>query len=895
MAKRYGTFEYGTVYIYDQTQPRDRGAVDGRLVVDQDNQVFYIKSPGKPSRRIPHDRVNWLLAHKMIDFDHEDSETYLIDYMMRLEEHREMVREQRLAQYSAGKEKKAIDESRKLVKKTKRNALLAKTIWFLGCAAIVGLGIFVARPVEAPAPAEMSIAGVGSVYNIDSSLLTNATYMTAIGNGSSLYGLIFDDSIIESGQLNSNESTIKENVMVNAGVSSIYPVHLRPLYYERSTFYQSQLVLDDTNQGSSAIFLQNPNGYSLTVPANELVLIGGQGMSSVVISSPDKFEAVSASEAAREIERAQEEASHENGSSVVDYKENVSAKMPENWNGYDYADIDADRIAASYWYTTDGTKNTEDLHRRVVIWDISPVINQGEKGVASLEPIQINYQDRDSNFYNPIISRSPSSNGARFWVGYTKQAPNGSVGFYIRLYENADDILVESYDNTLSTFDLTGTDYPITNYTLNGDRLFFEQQGYIWVMDLSKIQISVDVANNQRNIKKENPVRICRSSDIRPSITRDEAYIANVMHATTVPVAHYQVVRATTDKGIQYGIAFIESESGSIVFQPCTGATAAAAEEVEGENGNSGSTTGVSSGNQTALDKAREENARRNGQYTGSNESGSDQEAGGEGETANPDSTTEAGNAATPDTVSPAQESSGNGATTGGAGEPVVHQSAYPVTGTSSKATARQMANEVLEVDANDRILIRPGSAGDYQIICFCVRGEQFYWIEQSEADGTRQIMMSPIYYKNDAMQAIKQKDAEAQKDVDPGLQGSEGQNAQVAGKDTEVGSPDTVPDASDPTKRAEAARRAQEQQALLAQNNGNNNANSNNANTGGNANNTGTGDNATSANATQQGNQTTPSPEQQPPPVGQDQITPTPGQVQQQQQVVPEVQPNAQ
>ena len=891
MAKRYGTFEYGTVYVYDQTQPRDRGAVDGRLVVDQDNQVFYIKSPGKPSRRVPHDRVSWLLAHKMIDFDHEDSETYLIDYMMRLEEHREKVREQRLAQYSAGKEKKALDESRKLVKKTKRNALLAKTVWFLGCAAIVGLGIFVAMPQEAPAPAEMSIAGVGSDYKIDPALLKNATYMTAIGNGSSLYGLVFDDSIIESGQQNSNESTIKENVMVNADVSSSYPVHLRPLYYERATFYQSQIVLDDANQGASGIFLQNPNGYSLIYPANELVLIGGQGMSSVVISAPEKFEAVSAREAASEIERAQEEAAHEGGGyNVVDYKDNVSAEMPDSWNGYDYADIDANRIAASYWYTTGGSKNSEDLHRRVVIWDVSSVINQGESAVASLEPIQINYQDRDSNFYNPIISQSPSSNGARYWVGYMKQAPNGSVGFYIRQYENADDILIESYDNTLSTFDLTGTDYPITNYTLNGDRFFFEQQGYIWVMDLSKIQITVDIANNQRNIKKENPVRICRSSDIRPSITRDEEYIANVTHSTTVPVAHYQVVRATTNKGIQYGIAFIESESGSVVFQPCTGATAAAAEEVAGESGNTGSTTGVSSGNQTALDRAREENARRSGQYTGSNESGTDQE-GEVGEGTEEDSD---------EFVDDGDEEGAEEDTEKVTDEPIVLQSAYVETGSSSNVKVRQMADEVLEVDSKDRILIRPGSAGDYQIICFCVRGEQFYWIEQSDEDNSRKIMMSPIYYKNDAMQAIKQKNAETQKDIDQGLQGSEGQNAQVAGKDTEVTSPDTVPDASDPTKRAEAARRAQEQQALLAQNNSNANANANSNNTTtGNGNNTNTNNvtNSTEAtNAPQQGEQTPPGQDQQSQPVGQDQITPLPvGEQQPQQQPVPEVQPNAQ
>ena len=802
--RRYGTFEYGDVYNFDKDAYNHRGTLDGRLVVDQDNATFYVRGKNKASRRIPHDRVNFLLANGLIDFDHEDSETYLIDYMMRLDEHQKKTKEQQLAQYNAGKEKKVLDESRKIQKKTKKNSRFARFLWVVGCAAIIGLGVFMAQPKADPAPGDMSIAGVGSNYGIDSDLLQNATYITAIGNGPVLHGLIFDDEIIESGQQNSNESKIKENVMVNSSVSTTYPVHLRPLYYDRSTFYQSQIKIDDAKQGSMGIYLQNPNGYSLGVPANELVLVGGQGMSSVVISAPDPYASTSAADAASAIEQAQREQA-QGGYGGYEQERNVADQMPDNWNGYDYADIDSGKIAASYWYTTDGSKKTEDLHRRIAIWDVSSVLDKGESALGSLEAIQINYQDRDSNFYNPVISQSPSSNGVACWLGYMKQAPNGAVGFYIRRFEDADDVLVESYDNTLSTFDLTGTDYPISNYTLNGDRLFFEQQGYIWVMDLSKIQIAVDFENNQRTVKKENPVKICHASDIRPSVTRDEEFIAKVTHATTVPVAHYQVTQISTDGGIQFGIAFIESETGNLVFQPCTGATAAAVDLAEGAGGDTGSTTGVSSGNQAALDKAEAENARRRGGTDpGNTESGSDLEGQGSKETA-PEETAQPADTEVVEVAPPEGEGT----------QPVERATAGATKGTTS-VRARQLADEQEELSVG-RILIRPGYAGEYQILCFCVRGEVFYWIEQADADGSRKLMLSPVYYKNDATQALKDRQAELAKEVDPGLLANNSESKGTGG-DTEVTAPEVVPDATDPTKRAEAAKRQQEQQALLAQ-----------------------------------------------------------------------------
>ena len=803
--RRYGTFEYGDVYLFDKDAYNHRGALDGRLVVDQDNATFYVRGKNKASRRIPHDRVNFLLANGLIDFDHEDSETYLIDYMMRLDEHQRKSKEQRLAKYNEGKEKKALDESRKIQRKTNKNSLIAKGIWFLGCVAIVGLGIFMAQPKAAPAPGDMSIAGVGSDYGIDSALLQDATYLTAIGNGPILHGLIFDNTILESGQQNTNESKIKENVMVNSSVSTSYPIHLRPLYYDRSTFYQSQVQIDDAKQGAIGIYLQNPNGYSLGVPANELVLCGGQGMSSVVISSPTPYEAIPASAAAAAIEEAQQQAA--SGREQSTNKDKYSAaQMPQDWNGYDYADIDNGKIAASYWYTTNSSKRSEDLHRRIVLWDVNEVIDKGKSAIGGMEAIQLNYQDIESNFYNPVIAQSPTSNGVVWWLGYTKQAPNGAVGFYIRRFEDADDLLVESYDNTLSTFDLTGTDYPISNYVLNGDRLFFEQQGYIWVMDLSKIQISVDLENNQRTVKKENPVKICHSSDIKPTITRDEEFIATVNHSAMVPVAHYQVTQVSTNVGLQIGIAFIESETGNLVFQPCLGATAAASGSVVGAGGNTNTATEVSSGNQTAVDKAEAlneaKNRARNGNQTPKPETTEEQPqegaapSEGEGASQEPGTKNDSGSVA----VSPATA------------KPAV------------SVRAKQIADEE-EALSMGRILIRPGYAAEYQIVCFCVRGEVFYWIEQSETDNSRKIMLSPVYYQNDAVQAMKDRQAENSVEVDPGLQAANENGTVGVGGDKQVDAPETVPDASDPTKRAEAAKRQQERQAQLAQQNANSNA----------------------------------------------------------------------
>lgn len=726
---RYGNFEYGDVYDYDkETQSRSDKCL-GKLIVDADKERFYVKPPGKASKSIPHDRVNWMLANDLIDFYHEDSREFLIDFMMRLEHNREAIKNQQRSQYANQRATQELTANNKLVKKTKRRARMSRFIWTLGCFSLIALGVIAAIPTPEPAPAEESIAGIGMQYPVDSELLTDATYMQAFGNGADLYGIVVDNTIIESGQANSNESPIKENVLINAAVSQTYPIHMRPLYYDRSAFYQSQLILNDAEKGSSGIVLQNPNGYSLGKAANELVLFGGRGMSSIVISAPANYQAASATETAREIEQAQEEAARiaqGKGGSSSNREEYLAGEMPAGWNGYDYADIDSDVIAASYWYTRDSSMKKEDLHRRVVIWNIDAVYNQGEDGVDGLEPIQMNYQDKDSDFYNPVVSMSPSSNGSEYWVGYTKKASNGKTGFFIRQYENAEDILLESYDNTFSTKDLTGNDFPITNYALHGDRLFFEQQGYIWVMDLSKASIEVD--GSQRTIKKENPIRICKSSEIRPTVTRDEQFIASVNNETTVPVSHYQVVTMTTTGGnVIYGIAFIEADTGNVVFQPCNGATVAAAEKNKGAGGDT-SSLDVGSSDQAALDKAQAEEEARNKQMVDTGNKTESTVNENQEKEAKDEPSLPVGDTIVQDTVVEPNDN------------PPIQQSAYTLT---------QVDAESDNVDSG-RILIKAGST-EVQIVCFCVRGEQFYWMEQDANTKERRIMCSPIYYKNDA------------------------------------------------------------------------------------------------------------------------------------------------
>lgn len=772
---RHGIFEYGDVYDYDRETGGRSPYKIARLFVDDDNKRFYLKSEGSSAKAIPPDRVGWMIANNLIDFDAEEYQDFLLEYLMRLDRNRRDAQQNEINKYVNKQVATELKANNKLVKKTRRRARLSRFFWMLGCLVIVGLGVVASIPDPEPAPAEASIAGVGMIYPVNGDLLTDATYMQAIGNAGELYGIVVDNTVVESGQANAGESPVKENVLVNAAVSQTYPIHMRPLYYDRSSYYQSQIVLNDAEQGSSGILMQNPSGYALGLPANEIVLFGGRGMSSIVISSPEEYKAASASETASDIEQAQGEAIQNalNTDRGYSYKptdeEYIASEMPSGWCGYDSCDIDSRLVAASYWYTRDSSGAKEDLKRRIVLMNIDSVYNLGESGVREIEPMQLNYQDNNSDFYAPVVSMSPSSNGSDYWLGYMKRSSTGAEGFFIRKYENAEDILLESYDNTFSTKDLTGTEYPITNYTLHGDRLFFEQQGYIWTMDLSKASIEVD--GNQRMIKKENPIRICKASEIRPTVSRDEQFLASVTNSTTVPVSHYQVVRMTTSGGsIIYGIAFIESDTGNLVFQPCNGASVSTADLNEGAGADRGS-LGVGSADEAAVQKALEEEALRNGggqlvDTAGGEQSPEPQQQDDSAQQTQPDGTSiPSTDSIVGDAVPQGEPSSGQQpqqpeAPVQAPQDTIVpEQSAQDASASviQGSYTIRQAVYTLTQVDGeetvdNGRILIKEGLA-DSQIICFCVRGEQFYWLEQDAETKERRIMCSPIYYKNDASQ----------------------------------------------------------------------------------------------------------------------------------------------
>lgn len=825
-SRRYGSFEYGDIYEYDDSQPDNRGEYIGRLVVDQDNDSFYCRTKDRAARRLSRDQVAWMVAKDIIEFDHADSRARLIDYMMKLDERKEKIRQARTEQYAKQKASEQLQVNEKLVRKTKRRSRMSKMIWLAGCFCVIALGVLAAQPAPEAKQAIPSIEGDGAVVDVDASLVKDASYMTAMGNGADMYGLIFDDAIVESGQQNANESSIEENILVNPSVSGKYPVHLRPLYYDRSTFYQSQVILNDSNGGSTAVCLQNPNGYSLGYAANQLVLLGGAGVSSTVISDPGAFEDTSASDAAQSIEQRQRAMSESNsGSSLssADDKDEAS-KMPDSWNGYDYADIDANKIAASYWYTKNGSKKKEDLKRRIAVWDVSSVLNGGEDAVSSLEPIQMNYQDKDSSFYAPVISMSPSSNGSVYWIGYMKQVADGSTGFYIRKYEDADDVLLESYNNTLSTKDLTNEDYPITNYMLYGDMLFFEQQGYIWCIDLSKI--SIDVNGTTRTIKKENPVKICRSSEIKPDVSRDEKFIASETGAATVPVSHYKVMTITTDKGVEYGITFIEAGTNNLVFQPVNGATVATEGANSGEGGNSNTSNGVSSGDQSALDAANARNAERNGSGSSNsaNVNGNSSASGSNAASGN-GSTGDGSNALSSGASGQGQSSNGTGAGDVGSSNGIARDFVDGMMGRTSYTV--NMPRVTASIDGGDekdngRVLIRAGS-DDYQIVCFCARGEQVYWIEQSNSDGSRTVKVSPVFYKNEKQKLESETMVQDNDDNSENVEGIAPENNDNGNGNAVTSTrPDTIVDSNSASTNEIADGTGNDEDAGISSNDGN-------------------------------------------------------------------------
>lgn len=674
---RNGLFEYGTIYDIIDLQTNQIGDPIGRLIVDPDTNSFWQHTDGMPAKRLSEDTVKTLIARDAIVFDHDDSREKLLNFLYKQEEKQRAQRERELSNYRNQRHAETMDSERKIVKKTRRNAAIARLTWVVGCMVMVCVAVFLSIPDPEPSPALESIAGEGMSYDVDASLLEDVTYISVLGSGSEVYGIIMDNEVTESGSSTSSAS-VKENVMIALNVSLDYPLHMRPLYYESSSFYQSMIVLNDYNGGSSGIYLQNPDGYYVGVPANELVLTGGQGLSTIVLSSPEASEEDDASSAARTLESDR---------SQDDEEETYPSELTEGWLGYDSADIDNNLVVASYYYTKNNTQRSADLRRRVIVHDITSVYSSGSDGVGSISSIQLNYADLDSNYYDPVVALSDSSNGNVYWIGYMQADADGeNAAFYIRRYETVTDILEETTTNTYSTSDITGNDYPITNYTLYGDLLFYEQRGYIWVTDLSRITVTIDGTN--RIVSRVNPVAICSASDIRSVVTGDDSFKASAMGTSTTPTADYKVMQITTTEGVEYGIAFVEADTGDLVFQSCSDTTVTSSSGGEDEDTDDEATSSE----------------------------------------VNADDSTEASLLM------------------------LTHITTEQTS--SSSFTLATVADSGSDDTDDGRILIR-AVGDDMQIVCFNVRGEQVYWVEENVAEETRTLRVSPVYYRNDAQEAI--------------------------------------------------------------------------------------------------------------------------------------------
>ena len=696
--KHQGSTEFGDVYEDVKTKEGtiERGVKLGRLVIDFDNEDFFLRRPNSSSMRYSQEEVAFLHAHRLIEFDQPSMGRNLTQYLIRLDERDKA---QKQADIDAVKHRVSIEEMKtdtSLRRKVRVNSRIAKGTWLLGCVVIVVLVFITQLPQPEPSSATPSIAGVGQDYGVQSEYVSDASYIETLGNGSEIYGVVVDSNIIEVGSQSSNESTVRENIMINPNISD-QPIHMRPLYYSKSQYYQSMLAVNDANNSSTAVFLQNPRGFANTqVPANELVLTGGSGLGQVVLRSPTEISDASASDAQKELEKKQQDLIK--GNLTEEEVKALASEMPVGWSGFDACDIDGEVVVASYWYTYGNTQRKSDLQRRVAVFNIGNLSTDSNTNVTdAIEAMQMNYQDFDSDYYNPVVSRSPSANGACYWIGYTKYVPSDDTGFFVRKYERSMDIINEEYDNTLSTYDLTGSNAPITNYTLSGDMLFYEQSGYIWVINLSKVQISIDGA--KRTITKEKPVKICEASDIKATATKDEEHAAKVSGETLKLTSHYKVMTVTTSEGVEYGIAFIEADTGNLVYQPCRMYTAATEDENAG-TGAEGTATGVMNSNDVAKAKADAENEAKNQKRNANKTQNSGQD------------------------ISMNQ------------------------TAGSDQLTIRQVADK--QDTSSNRILIRASKSNNIDILCFTVRGEQLVWVERGQ-DGQSKVMFSPVYYKNDA------------------------------------------------------------------------------------------------------------------------------------------------
>lgn len=624
-----GSIEYGDIYnrlcqkdadgkrvpvIRDDKFVRDQKI--GRLVVDFGNDEFWFRPIRGTARRLTMQDVMTLIANDLVEFDDPSSREPLLRYLKQYEQRAATLEEAEVRAVTSREKASELKADTKLQKSVRRNTRIAKMTWTLAMLGLVIIAVFATMPGAKPAKATSTIAGVGQEMDVDSSSIQQASYIQALGDGTNLYGVVTNALTKEVGDTSSGTGTVNENIVINPSASS-EPTHMRPLYYDKTSFYQTEVTPDSSGSSKTAIYLQNPNGYALGVSANQLMLLTGSGMTSTALLTPTAYTSKTADETQSEIESDQNDAASEMTSSSSSSSDDSDAKgsgMPDGWLGVDHASIGSDRVAVSYWYTKGDTGKTSDLHRRIAILNIKDVLASGTSKVSDMDIAQINYQDEDSNFYQPEISQDGDSKGSLYLLAYMKQDYDGNTGFFVRRIQTDEDVLSESYTNTFSTEDLTGSTDPITNYRLLGNRLFFEQSGYIWMMNLSEAKLSVSINGDQRTINRENPIKICKSSDIYASITSDEKRSADETNASVSPVAHYIPMTLTTDDGTEYGIVFVESDTGDLVFQPAVDMTTASSGRASGTGADS-TANGVGSGDAAAIAKLLAENAQNGDGY----------------------------------------------------------------------------------------------------------------------------------------------------------------------------------------------------------------------------------------------------------------------------------------
>lgn len=785
--------------IYEDTESGRRVKI-GRLSVDQGSNEFFQKPVGRRGRatRLSAEDVATMLSQGKIVCDQQSAKTDLINYIRVLTESRNSVHDAEIERIKNRQRTEEMDRNKRIHAKVKRKAHVARLFWLLACGTMVATVFIASIPAPSPAPAKKTIAGEGQNYGIDSDALSDSTYIEAMGSGSTMYGIVTDQNIVENGQESSGESAIKENAMFTPAVSKTQPLHMRPLTYDKQTFYQTAIKTNDIDGGSTGVYLQNPNGNSLGVASNELVLAGGAGLGTIIVSSPEKYEDKSASTTAKDIEQQQQQAATDSTSSSGS-SDMPGGKMQEGWNGFDACDIDGNVIVGSYWYTKEASLEKKDLKRRIAVFNVKDVLAGSSDAISDLEAVQLNYQDFDNDYYNPVVSESPASNGSTYWIGYTKQTEDGDTGFFIRRYENNNDLLMEDYENTFSTSDITGNSDPITNYTLFGDKLFYEQRGAIWVIDLSKLSANVD--DYKRKIERENPVKIVDVIDMRASTTRDEQHIADLMGETVKPSCHYKVMTITTSKGVEYGIVFIDAQTGDLIYQPCYTMTTAASAVNNGGNTDSSTADEVTDLNEARIEELREEKEKKSNPSSSKNSNSDDEEDGSSSSKnkskENSEDSGKAGDitmtgyhvdsaarvmlaasgskanisyrqAADEETDSADSSNTGDGEnenenSNGGFADDSENENAdNSASVNANKAKSKNLSSSLGDDDTEEdrgtaltgRVIIRKGTKNDISILSYTIRGEQVVWLEEKQDDTKkREIRLSPIYYKDTSVQ----------------------------------------------------------------------------------------------------------------------------------------------